>query len=114
MKKFSLSLILAVLLVSPAFAGKLFELTSDLNDSIVAAVDPHNLPEGQWPEHLGVSQFGAVFNFTSEQISYITSGAVADRQDCSRSLEVKGLKMALMNGEIPNGTTFLIPQNLNL
>ena len=80
MKKFSLSLILAVLLVSPAFAGKLFELTSDLNDSIVAAVDPHNLPEGQWPEHLGDSQFGAVFNFTSEQISYITSGAVADRQ----------------------------------
>ena len=80
MKKFSLSLILAVLLVSPAFAGKLFELTSDLNDSIVAAVDPHNLPEGQWPEHLGDSQFGAVFNFTSEQISSITSGAVADRQ----------------------------------
>ena len=80
MKKLSLSLLLAVLLVSPAFAGKLFELTSDLNDSIVAAVDPHNLPEGQWPEHLGDSQFGAVFNFTSEQISYITSGAVADRQ----------------------------------
>jgi len=80
MKKFSLSLILAVLLVSPAFAGKLFELTSDLNDSIVAAVDPYNLPEGQWLEPLGDSQFGPVFNFTSEQISYITSGAVADRQ----------------------------------
>ena len=80
MKKFSLSLILAVLLVSPAFAGKLFELTSDLNDSIVAAVDPWNLPEGQFADHLGDSQFGPVLNFTAEQISYITSGNVADRQ----------------------------------
>lgn len=80
MKKLSLSLLLAVLLVSPAFAGKLFELTSDLNDSIVAAVDAYNLPDGQWAEHEGVSQFGDIFNFTSEQISYITSGAVADRQ----------------------------------
>ena len=80
MKKLSLSLLLAVLLVSPAFAGKLFELTSDLNDSIVAAADPYILPDGQWAEQAGVSQFGDIFNFTSEQISYITSGAVADRQ----------------------------------
>ena len=80
MKKLSLSLLLAVLLVSPAFAGKLFELTSDLNDSIVAAVDPWNLPEGQFADHLGDSQFGPVLNFTAEQISYITSGNVADRQ----------------------------------
>ena len=62
------------------FRSKLFELTSDLNDSIVAAADPYILPDGQWAEQAGVSQFGDIFNFTSEQISYITSGAVADRQ----------------------------------
>lgn len=80
MKKFLSSIILAVLLVSPAFAGKLFELTSDLNDSIVAAVDPHESSGGSSPDFAGESQFGPVFTYTSEQISYITNGAVADRQ----------------------------------
>jgi hypothetical protein len=80
MKKFLSSIILAVLLVSPAFAGKLYELTSDLNDSIVAAVDPQESSGGSYPEFVADSQFGPVFTYTSEQISYITNGAVADRQ----------------------------------